>query len=220
MSNEQARFWSTVAHKYDRVVDLQIGPDTRAMVRERVAQEGRLGELAEFGCGTGFYTQVLASKADRVLATDVAPGMVEAAKERITATNVTFQVADCQHASLPDSAFDTAFIGLVLHFNEPQRTVSEMHRILKPGGMLLVVNLDPQALRGLNRVRSLIRIAYRGISGYRVKPPKAFGRNVLTEPHLCDLLDRSGFRVMSTETMWNRSRSSNIPLEYVRARKL
>src|SRR5262249_12736305 len=124
MSNEQARFWSTVVEKYDRVVDLQIGPDTRAMVCDRVAREGRLGALAEFGCGTGFYTQVLAGKADRVLATDVAPGMVESAKQRITATNVTFQVEDCQHTSLPDGAFDTAFIGLVLHFTDPQRTVS------------------------------------------------------------------------------------------------
>jgi hypothetical protein len=51
--SEQAEFWSKVAHAYDRVVDLQIGPRTRAMVRERVAREGRLGNLVEFGCGTG-----------------------------------------------------------------------------------------------------------------------------------------------------------------------
>jgi ubiquinone/menaquinone biosynthesis C-methylase UbiE len=71
MANEQREFWSTVAQKYDRVVDLQIGPATRSMVRERVAKEDRLGKLAEFGCGTGFYTQVLANKADKVVATDI-----------------------------------------------------------------------------------------------------------------------------------------------------
>jgi methylase of polypeptide subunit release factors len=66
------------------------------MVRERVAQEGRLGTVAEFGCGSGFYTQVLADKADGVVATDLSPGMLALAKERINATNVTFREEDCQ----------------------------------------------------------------------------------------------------------------------------
>ena len=46
MANEQKEFWSTVAQKYDRVVDLQIGETTRSMVWDRVMKEGRLGELA------------------------------------------------------------------------------------------------------------------------------------------------------------------------------
>jgi hypothetical protein len=37
----QKEFWSTIAHKYDQVVDLQIGPKTRSMVRERLARESR-----------------------------------------------------------------------------------------------------------------------------------------------------------------------------------
>jgi len=82
MANEQREFWSTVAQKYDQVVDLQIGPTTRSMVRERVAKERRLGKLAEFGCGTGFYTQVLVGKADTVVATDISRGMLALAKER------------------------------------------------------------------------------------------------------------------------------------------
>jgi len=35
MENELADFWSNVADRYDRVVDLQIGGNTRSMVRER-----------------------------------------------------------------------------------------------------------------------------------------------------------------------------------------
>ena len=217
MRNEQSEFWSKVAKMYDRVVDLQIGPKTRSMVRERAAREGQLGRLAEFGCGTGFYTQVLAEKADSVVATDVSPGMLEAAKEQVKATNVTFQAEDCQKTSFPGGAFDTAFISLVIHFTEPDRTLSEMHRVLRPGGSLIIANLDPRALKGLDRVRSLIRILFHGFIGYRVKPPKGFGRNVMTERRLCDLLDRLGFRVVSTETIRDSSRSSNIPIEYIRA---
>src|SRR5262245_37701682 len=108
MANEQIEFWSNVAHRYDRVVDLQIGGKTRSMVRERVAREENLGRLVEFGCGTGFYTDVLARKADTLLATDISPGMLGVAKQRVNARNVIFQVEDCQHTSLPDGAFDTA----------------------------------------------------------------------------------------------------------------
>src|SRR5262245_25125305 len=132
MATDQPEFWSLVAQKYDRVVDLQIGPKTRAMVRERVAREARLGRLAEFGCGTGFNPHVLAGKADTLVATDIAPGMLAAARHLVRDPNVTFQVEDCQTTSLPDGTFDTTFISLVLHFTEPERTLAEMHRILKP----------------------------------------------------------------------------------------
>src|SRR5262245_35053094 len=217
--DEQREFWAKVAKKYDQVVDLQIGPGTRAMVRERLAKEGWLGNVAEFGCGTGFYTKVLAGKADSVAATDLSPGMLALAKDQLKAANVTFQAEDVQNTSFPVGVFDTAFMSLVIHFTDPEKTLKEMHRILKPGGTLIVSNLDPGALNGLDRFRCLIRILYHGFTGYRTKPPKRFGRNVLTGKKLCDVLSKAGFEVISTETIKNTSRSSNIPVEYVRARR-
>ena len=53
--NEQAQFWSSVAERYDRVVDLRIGGRTRSMVRERVDREGNLGRVMELGCGAALY---------------------------------------------------------------------------------------------------------------------------------------------------------------------
>ena len=219
MANEQGDFWSNIADRYDRVVDLQIGGRTRSLVRERVAREENLGRLVEFGCGTGFYTEVLARKADTLLATDISPGMLEVAKQRVKAPHVTFRAEDCQRTSLPDGAFDAAFLSLVLHFTVPDHTVAEMYRILRPSGTLILVNLDPRALNGLARIRSLIRIIYQGVAGYRIKPPRGLGRNVMTEAQLRESLGRSGFRVGSTETIRDASRSSNIPVEYVRAAK-
>ncbi len=220
MANEQSEFWSKVAQKYDQVVDLQIGSKTRSIVRDRVTKEGRLGKLAEFGCGTGFYSEVLASKADSVVATDLSTGMLALAKDQIKAANVTFQVEDCQRSSLPDGAFDTVFMSLVIHFTEPDKTLAEMRRILKPGGTLIILNLDPRALNGLDCVCSRIRIVYQGLMGYRVKPPRGFGKNVVTEKQLCDLLAKARFEVISTETIKDPSRSSNIPVEYIRAVKV
>ena len=219
MAEREGEFWSKVAPKYDRVVDLQLGEGTRALVRERVEREERLGRLVELGCGSGYFTGVLARKADQVVATDVARGMLELARGAVGAANVAFQPEDAQKTSFPDAAFDTAFMSLVLHFTEPAAVLAEMRRILRPGGLLIVVNLDLGALAGLDRIRSAARIAWRGITGYRTPPPPGLGRNVLRERQLLELLGESGFQVLSSETIRDPSRSSNIPVEYVRARK-
>jgi len=219
MSNEQSEFWSKVAPKYDEVVDLQIGSKTRSMVRERLTREAHLGKVVEIGCGTGFYTQVLAAKADSLVATDLSSRMLTVAKERFKAANVTFQVEDCHETSLPDEAFDTVFIGLVIHFTRPEKTLVEMRRILKPGGTLIIANLDLHALKGLDRARRLIRVLYHGFIGYRTKPPKGFGKGLISEKKLRDLLGKSGFEVIGAETIRDPSRSSNIPVEYIKAVK-
>jgi ubiquinone/menaquinone biosynthesis C-methylase UbiE len=219
VSDEHRDFWSRVAPKYDEVVDLQIGPATRSLLRDRMTNEGRLGALVEFGCGTGFYTSVLAEKADTVTATDLSPGMLALARDRTAATKVTFRVEDCQKTSFPDAAFDTAFMSLVVHFTDPDAALAEMRRILKPGGTLIILNLDMSSPRGLDRIRSVARVVYRGATGYRVKLPRRFGANVMTEEQLRGALERSGFEVVHMETVRDAARSSNIPVEYVRAVK-
>ena len=219
VSNELIDFWTEAAPDYDRVVELQVGPGTRAKVRERLDQEESLGNVVEFGCGSGFFTETLARKATAVLATDLSPGMLGHAEERIRASNVSFRIEDCQESSLADEAFDTAFLSLVLQFVDHERTIAEMRRVLKPGGLLLIANLDVLALTLPHRLRCLFRVVHQGRSGYRVRPPRRFGRNVIGERELCKLLERNGLRVLSSEAMTNTSRASYIPINYIRARK-
>jgi ubiquinone/menaquinone biosynthesis C-methylase UbiE len=218
-SSQHSQFWSKIADRYDSVVDMQIGPDTRAMARERLEREEKLGHAVEFGCGTGFNTEVLAARSDRLVATDLAPGMLSIAKRNNKTSNVTFQQEDCQQTSFPDSVFDTAFLGLVLHFTDPPKALAEMHRILKPGGALIIYNPDPHPLRGWDRFRWLARGYFYGITRYRTKPPKDLLKQVLSEQQLCDLLANSGFNVLLTETIRNSSLSYNIPIEYIKAAK-
>jgi len=213
-------FWSKLAASYDSVIDRQLGGRTRWLLRERLAREAALGRAVEFGCGTGFFTPALAAKAERLLATDVSEGMLQVAKQQVQAPNVTFRVEDCQRTSLPDASVDTAFMSLVIQFTDPPVTLAEMHRILKPGGTLIIGNLDPFALPPLARFRCLVRVLYQGIAGYRLKPPKSFGRNVLAEDQLGSLLAAAGFRVDSAEAVNDTSRASNLPVEYVRATRM
>lgn len=219
MNSEQREFWSTVASRYDQFVDLQIGGRTRAMLRERLEKEGALGTTVEFGCGTGFFTKTLAAKASAAVATDLSPEMLALARERLRPTNVSFQPEDCQRTSFSDASFDTAFLGLVIHFTEPRETLREMYRILKPRGILIVANVDLKSLIGFDRLLAIARMLYRGLVGYRTRPPKGFGRNMLSQEDLCELIRASGFEVVAAETLKDASRSSNIPIDYVSSRK-
>ena len=84
------------------------------------------------------------------------------------ASPVRFEIGDCRRTSLPAETFDTAFMSLVIHFT--------CGRILKPGGTLIISNPDVYALRGLDLIRCQIRVIYRGLTDYRMKPPKGFGK--------------------------------------------
>ena len=127
-----------------------------------------------------------------------------------------------------------------MYVTQPERTdrkkaaknasinLPEIHRILKPGGMLIIANPVPAALRGLDYVRGVLRILHQGHVGYRVAPPRRIisatvrwllGRSAMTEKGLCERLEQSGFRVVSVETLTDSSRSSNTPVKYIRAAK-
>jgi SAM-dependent methyltransferase len=147
-------------------------------------------------------------------------GAVALAQERVKASHVMFQIEDCQRTSFPAEAFDTAFMSLVIHFTDPEKTLAEMRRILKPGGKLIISNLDVDALRGLDLIRCRIRVIYRGLTGYRIKPPKGFGNNLMSERQLCDLLGKFKFKILSGETIKDTSRSSHIPVQYIRTVKV
>jgi ubiquinone/menaquinone biosynthesis C-methylase UbiE len=101
--------------------------------------------------------------------------MLRLALEQVKASPVRFQIGDCRRTSLPAETFDTAFMSLVIHFTDPEKTLAEVRRILKPGGTLIISNLDVDALRGLDLIRCQIRVIYRGLTGYRMKPPKGVG---------------------------------------------
>jgi ubiquinone/menaquinone biosynthesis C-methylase UbiE len=201
--NEHAEFWSKVAGRYDSVIDRQVGSESRRRLRERIAaEEGTFGRAAEFGCGTGFFTNSIASRSDTLVAVDLAPGMIQVARSRCPAAKITFRNEDCQKTSIGNASLDTAFLSLVIHFTEPAITLREMRRILKPGGALAVINLDPLALSALSRLCAQARILYYGITRYRTRPPRNFGKNVISARDLSTLLVKTGTEMCR----WNCSK--------------
>jgi ArsR family transcriptional regulator len=116
-------------------------------VIEKMAEVSGVGwdsEVADVGTGTGFVAAGMAPRVKRVVGIDNAPTMLEVARENLRAlgaSNVDLAVGEVARLPLEDSAVDAAFANMVLHHAEvPAAMVREMARIVKPGGVVAVVD--------------------------------------------------------------------------------
>ena len=95
----------------------------------------------EIGCGTGFLTQRL--RAPRLLATDIAPAMVERARARIpTRPELSFAVLDGeQPGTAPHGRYGLIASNLAFQwFADLPAAVSRLAALLAPGGRLVFTN--------------------------------------------------------------------------------
>ena len=102
----------------------------------------RLGEVLEVGCGMGEFARFLAERCQRVLALDLSPRMIEAARARSKYhPNVEYLVADAASWAFPRERFDCVVSIATLHHLPLGPMLAKMRDALKPGGTLLLLDL-------------------------------------------------------------------------------
>lgn len=117
-------------------------------VAERLGQAASPAAVLDAGCGTGLLANGLAAShaAWRVQALDASRGMIaEAAKQSrsLGLSNVSFLQGDVTAMPYGEAVFDTIVAaGLFSNLNEALPALREFHRVLKPGGQLVVVEYD------------------------------------------------------------------------------
>ena len=118
---------------------VQFEPFAADLVRRVPAGFG--GDVLETACGTGIVTRRLRERlapGARLVATDLAPGMLEHARGRQPGGGVEWQVADAQQLPFADGSFDLVVCGFGLMFlPDLAGGLREAHRVLRPGGRLL-----------------------------------------------------------------------------------
>jgi ArsR family transcriptional regulator len=114
--------------------------------------------IADLGCGTGDAAEHLAPFVKKVIAVDREQAMLDAARKRLAGhSNVEFRRGELTDLPLKNGEVDAALVFLVMqHIEEPEPAVAEISRTLKPGGVLLIVDL-----------RSHDRESYRHTMGHR-----------------------------------------------------
>ncbi len=101
--------------------------------------------VADLGAGEGTLSQLLAQRAEKVIAVDLSPKMVEFGQQLAVQhglSNLEFRVGDIENPPIDDGALDLAILSQALHHAEhPQTAVNAAFRILKPGGRLIILDL-------------------------------------------------------------------------------
>lgn len=136
-------FFSSAAGEWDHLRDELFGRSFHLH-----ALLGLLNDqwtVGDLGCGTGLVTATLAPHVARVIAIDGSTEMLSTARERLSGTDsVELRQGELEALPIPDGTLDAALLVLVLHYvPDVTRVLSEVRRVLKPGGKLLMVDMLP-----------------------------------------------------------------------------
>ena len=102
--------------------------------------------VADLGAGEGWLSQLLARRAEKVIAVDNSPKMVafgrtEAKKKGIA--NLEFRLGDLAEPPIPANSVDVVILSQALHHAaNPQQAVAAAAKLLRKGGRLLVLDLN------------------------------------------------------------------------------
>ena len=101
--------------------------------------------IADLGAGEGTIAQLLAQRAEKVIAIDNSEKMVEFGAELARThgiTNLEYRLGDIEAVPIADATVDLAFLSQALHHAQhPERAIAEAWRILKPGGRVAILDL-------------------------------------------------------------------------------
>jgi SAM-dependent methyltransferase len=129
----------------------------------------------EIGCGTGAFARALAKRCKRVVALDLSAEMIRAARSRSGQfDNLEFQRADAMTWDFPRSHFDFVCSIATLHHLEQRELLLKIKDALKPGGVLVVLDLvqsDSLGEKICDVVALGVSSGLRLIHNGRLKPP-------------------------------------------------
>jgi ubiquinone/menaquinone biosynthesis C-methylase UbiE len=136
-------YFADVAEEWDAI---RAGFFTEAM-RDAAIARARLPEaavVADVGTGTGFVLQGLIHQAAELVGLDDSAEMLEVARRNLAGQpQLTLRQAEGQTLPAAENAFDAVFANMYLHHApQPLQAIREMVRILKPGGKLVITDLD------------------------------------------------------------------------------
>lgn len=108
--------------------------------KKAISLAAKDAEVLEYGCAEGEYAVSLASVARTVHGIDISPVAIDSANALARAAgtkNVTFSVADAMETGFADCSFDLVYGSGIIHHLDTERSLREIRRILRPGGVAI-----------------------------------------------------------------------------------
>lgn len=145
------KMFDNIAPDYDKlnhILSLNIDKNWRKKAVRELADEARPLNVLDVACGTGDFTIEIARKVPHgstVVGVDISDGMIAVGLEKLAKLGIdaTLKVADCEALPYEDNTFDRISVGFgVRNFEHLELGLSEMYRVLTPGGKLVILELS------------------------------------------------------------------------------
>lgn len=160
--------------------------------------------IADLGAGEGTLSQLLARTAKKVIAIDNSPAMVEFGSKLAAdhgLKNLEYRLGDIDNPPIKASTVDLALFSQALHHAaSPGKALAAAHRILKPGGRLMILDLLSHSFE---QARTLYAHVWLGFS----------------EVELLRLIEKAGFRDAEVSVVSREARAPHFQVVLATARK-
>lgn len=206
MSTQVREMFSSIAPRYDVTNEVLSFGIHRLWRRRAIALSNAAKGQAILDCATGTGDLAIAFKRavgteGKVVGTDFCADMLvpAPAKAQAAGVQIQFEVADAMALPYPDNSFDVASISFgIRNVDDPVKCLSEMARVVKPGGRVVVLEFgQPSGVFGaLFRLYSKVVMPFVGglLTGnreaYQYLPRTA--ANFPAGEKFLDLMDTSG----------------------------
>ena len=136
-------YFEKVADKWDQMRRSFFSDRVRKVaVAEAAIESGKLA--ADIGAGTGFITEELVRNGLKVIAVDQSKAMLEEMEKKFGQFDtVEYRIGEFNNLPIQNETVDYVFANMYLHHVDlPQVAIDEMVRVLKPGGKVVITDLD------------------------------------------------------------------------------
>lgn len=157
----------------------------------RLAEEKR---ALDIGCAHGILTRLLSERGYNSFGIDIDRDRVETARKNFGNTRLHFDVQDARSLEFPYQSFDLVLcLEVIEHLRDPEELLTEIRRVLRPEGLLIISTPNMCSLEGLiGKVLAMI-------SGRRTwKAWDETHEQVFSAKEFLELLKRSGFEPSKT----------------------
>ena len=132
---EVSRDWDVMSNEF-------FGEAPRSAIYSQIDWEN-VQIMADIGCGSGYLTEGVINKDVKIIAVDQSPDMLSVMRDKFGNDKVDYRVGNSDDLPISSNVVDVVMANMyVHHVEEPKLAISEMFRILKPGGSLVFCDLD------------------------------------------------------------------------------
>jgi len=159
-----AEYFRRNAERWDSLRSLHVDDRIVEKVLLDMLEGQRIDEMLDVGTGTGRMLELFGPRLKKGEGIDLSREMLTVARanlDRAALNHCTVRQADMYQIPFPAAVFDAVTLHQVLHFlDRPGRAVGEAVRVLKPGGMLLLVDFGPHGEESLRHEHEHRRLGF------------------------------------------------------------